>query len=85
MLKVKNACPKAAKTMCEFNFEKSGLNMYSIPILAFGSLRETTTKKINISANKGIRTLFVFSIPFFIPLAVTNTQMNKNTRVSTQD
>jgi hypothetical protein len=80
---VKNACPNADKTMCLFNFVISGLNIYSKPKFALGNLKETITKNIKITASKGIKILLADSIPFFIPLAVTNKQINKNTKVKT--
>ena len=69
MLRVNNACPNAARNMCIFILEKSGLNMYSKPRLALGSDKEKAVKSIKITAKTGMRTLLANSIPLFIPFA----------------
>ncbi len=79
--KEKNACPKAAMTVCPVSLEKSGLNKKSMPSLAPDSNMERMAMAIIISINSGIMILEYFSMPFFTPNTTTKAVKNKKIQV----
>ena len=68
MLNEKNACPSAPRNSSLVTLLKSGLNRYSTPAHAFGSMQDATTSTISSTNSAGIIIFEAFSMPSFTPL-----------------
>ena len=71
ILREKNACPSAFRTVFGVTFEKSGLKRNSTPLWLPGSKSEFTAMATTSTKSTGITSFENFSIPSLTPYTTT--------------